>query len=78
MEAQTLEARIREVDETILRVGGESAEILKNGPSLRALDERARFIGVLMRRRACLLSDYAQQGGNVKGLYTFDAVIGGD
>lgn len=78
MEIQGTEARIREIDETILKVCDEFAGELRARAPLRALEERVRFLRVLFRRRDCMLSDYAEKGGDVKGLYTFEAAIGGE
>lgn len=77
MERQSIEERIREVDTVILRVAREYSEQLLGRQPLRALDERVRFLRVLFRRRDGMLDQYARAGGNVKGLYTYDAVIGG-
>ena len=44
---------------------------------LKSLDDRARFLRVLFRRRDGLLELYAREGGSVKDLYTFDVGIGG-
>lgn len=77
MDIQPIEERIRELDEEIIKVSGEYAAEAAGKPSFRALDARAAFLRTLFRRRDCILSQYAQAGGNVKNLYTYDAVIGG-
>ncbi len=72
---QSIDERIAEIDAEIINVAGEAADVLKSSPTLAALDSRVAFLRTLFRRRDCLLSQYAQQGGEVRNLYTFDAVI---
>ena len=73
--AQSIGERIAEIDAEIIMVAGEAAEVLRSSPTLAALDSRVAFLRTLFRRRDCMLSQYAQQGGDVKSLYTFDAVV---
>lgn len=77
MEIQPMEDRIRDIDQEIVRVAREWADIVTARGSLRALDERVRFLRVLFRRRDGMLEQYARGGGDVKGLYTYDIGIGG-
>lgn len=78
MDIQTVEDRLREVDSEIWKIGAEYAEALTKRMGLKSLDDRARFLRVLFRRRDGLLEMYAREGGDVKGLYTTDAGIGGN
>ena len=77
MDIQTVEDRLREVDAEIWKIGAEYAEALTRRMGIKSLDDRARFLRVLFRRRDGLLEMYAREGGDVKGLYTNDVRIGG-
>ena len=76
MDIQSVEVRLREIDTEILKIGAEYSEARVKGMGLKALDERARFLRVLFRRRDGLLEMYAREGGDVRGLYTLDIGIG--
>ena len=77
MDIQTVEDRLRAVDAEIWKIGAEYAEALTRRMGIKSLDDRARFLRVLFRRRDGLLEMYAREGGSVKDLYTFEVGIGG-
>ena len=78
MDIQSVEVRLREIDSEIFKIGAEYSEARVKGMGLKALDERARFLRVLFRRRDVLLEMYASEGCDVLGLYTKDVRIGGN